>query len=55
MAASPRLRKAIVPTAAQQIDQHVEALDVEITSLIAADTALTRLYQILTSIAGVGR
>ncbi len=38
----------------EQIDRHVEALDAEIASLIAADSALTRRHQILTSIAGVG-
>lgn len=38
----------------EQIDRHVEALDAEIASLIAADATLTRRHQILTSIAGVG-
>lgn len=37
-----------------QIDRHIEALDAEIASLIAADAALARRHQILTSIAGVG-
>ena len=37
-----------------QIDQHIEALDAEIANLIAADAALSRRHQILTSIAGVG-
>jgi transposase len=37
-----------------QIDRHIDALDAEIASLIAADTALARRHQILTSIAGVG-
>ena len=38
----------------EQIERHIEALDTEITSLIAADAALARRHQILTSIAGVG-
>ena len=38
----------------EQIDRHIEALDAEITNLIAADAALARRQQILTSIAGVG-
>lgn len=38
----------------EQIDRHIEALDAEIAGLIAADPALTRRHQILTSIAGVG-
>jgi transposase len=38
----------------EQIDRHVEALDAEIARLIAADQALARRHQILTSIAGVG-
>mgnify|MGYP003879176557 CR=1 FL=1 len=38
----------------EQIDRHIEALDAEIASLIAADAALARRHQILTSIAGVG-
>ena len=37
-----------------QIDRHIEALDAEIANLIAADAALARRHQILTSIAGVG-
>jgi transposase len=37
-----------------QIDRHIDALDAEIASLIAADSALARRHQILTSIAGVG-
>jgi transposase len=37
-----------------QIDRHIDALDAEIASLIAADAALARRHQILTSIAGVG-
>jgi transposase len=38
----------------EQIDRHIEALDAEIASLVAADATLTRRHQILTSIAGVG-
>lgn len=38
----------------EQIDRHIEALDAEIASLIAADVALTRRHQILTRTAGVG-
>jgi transposase len=38
----------------EQIDRHIEALDAEIATLIAADPALARRHQILTSIAGVG-
>jgi len=38
----------------EQIERHIEALDTEIASLVAADTALARRHQILTSIAGVG-
>jgi len=38
----------------EQIDRHIEALDAEIATLIAADAALARRHQILTSIAGVG-
>ena len=38
----------------KQIDQHIEALDAQIASIIAADAALTRRHQILTSIAGMG-
>lgn len=37
-----------------QVDRHIEALDAEIVSLIAADAALARRHQILNSIAGVG-
>jgi transposase len=37
-----------------QIDRHIEVLDAEIANLIAADAALARRHQILTSIAGVG-
>lgn len=38
----------------EQIDRHLEALDTEIASIVAADAALARRHQILTSIAGVG-
>ncbi|MDF0546747.1 IS110 family transposase [Sphingobium sp. H39-3-25] len=38
----------------KQIDLHVEALDAEIASILAADAALTRRHQILTSSAGLG-
>jgi len=38
----------------EQIARHIEALDAEIASLIAADAVLVRRHQILTSIAGVG-
>jgi transposase len=38
----------------EQVERHVEALDAEIASLIAADAALARRHQILISIAGVG-
>ncbi|PXW69809.1 transposase [Blastomonas natatoria] len=38
----------------EQIDRHIEALDAEIASLVAADATLARRHQILTSIAGVG-
>lgn len=38
----------------EQIDRHIEALDTEIANLIAADAALARRHEILTSIAGVG-
>lgn len=38
----------------KQIALHIEALDAEIASIIAADAALTRRHQILTSIAGLG-
>ena len=38
----------------EQIDGHIEALDAEIADLGAADAALGRRHQILTSIAGVG-
>ncbi len=38
----------------KQIDLHIEALDAQIASIIAADAALTRRHQILTSIAGLG-
>lgn len=37
-----------------QIERHIEALDVEITSIIAADAELARRHQILTSIGGLG-
>lgn len=37
-----------------QIDRHIEALDAEIATLVAADATLARRHQILTSIAGVG-
>jgi transposase len=38
----------------EQIERHIDALDAEIASLIAADAALARRHQILSSIAGVG-
>lgn len=38
----------------EQIERHIEALDTEIARLVAADTALARRHQILTSIAGLG-
>jgi len=38
----------------EQIERHIEALDTEISSLIADNAALARRHQILTSIAGVG-
>ena len=38
----------------EQVERHIEALDSEIASLIAADAALARRHEILTSIAGVG-
>lgn len=38
----------------EQIERHLATLDAEIASLIAADPALARRHQILTSIAGVG-
>ncbi|MEW9853792.1 IS110 family transposase [Novosphingobium sp. M1R2S20] len=38
----------------EQNERNIEVLDAEITGLIAADAALTRRHQILTSIAGVG-
>jgi len=38
----------------EQVERHIAALDAEIASLIAADAALARRHQILTSIAGVG-
>lgn len=38
----------------EQIDRHTEALDAEIAHLIAANAALARRHQILTSIAGIG-
>jgi transposase len=37
-----------------QIDRHIDALDAEIARLIAADAALARRHQILSSSAGVG-
>jgi len=37
-----------------QIERHIEALDAEIASIIAADPALTRRHEILTSIGGLG-
>lgn len=37
-----------------QIDRHIESLDAEIATLVAADAVLARRHQILTSIAGVG-
>lgn len=37
-----------------QIARHIEALDAEIATIIAADPALSRRHQILTSIDGVG-
>ena len=38
----------------EQIDRHIQALDGEIASFIAADSTLARRHQILTSIAGGG-
>jgi len=38
----------------EQISRQIEALDTEIVGLIAADAALARRHEILTSIAGVG-
>jgi len=38
----------------EQIERHIDALDAEIASLIAADATLARRHEILTSIAGVG-
>ena len=38
----------------EQIERHIDALDAEIASLIAADAKLARRHEILTSIAGVG-
>lgn len=38
----------------EQIDRHIEALDAEISDLIAADAVVARRNQILISIAGVG-
>lgn len=38
----------------EQIDRHIEALDAEIATVIAADAELARRHQILISIAGVG-
>lgn len=38
----------------EQIDRHIEALDVEIVSVVSADATLSPRRQILTSIAGVG-
>lgn len=38
----------------EQIERHIDALDAEIASLIAADAKLARRHKILTSIAGVG-
>jgi transposase len=37
-----------------QIERHIEALDAEIAAIIAADPALARRHQILTSIGGLG-
>jgi len=38
----------------EQIDRHVDALDAEIATIIAADPALVRRHEILTSIGGLG-
>jgi len=38
----------------EQIDRHIEALDAEIASFIAADAELARRHEILTSIGGFG-
>lgn len=38
----------------EQIDRHVDALDAEIATIIAADPALARRHEILTSIGGLG-
>ena len=38
----------------EQVERHIEALDAEIASVIAADAALARRHKILSSIAGVG-
>jgi transposase len=37
-----------------QIGRHIEALDAEIASIIAADPAMARRHEILTSIGGLG-